>query len=415
MDNILKKINEYFLMGYSINEIIECMQPEIDSEFKGNVDKFYLLVERRFNALRTNMTKEEYEKIKLLRKERAEAKKIAEYKRIATKVKEKTEELQDNYSSLKEALGVAVQLVANFESLSTELVRNYTRIIYPEFYEYYFNNRNITEEDLVAMAQRIIDNNMYASTACKLNDYNKMMEYISVHRPDLYEQIKAVYASHVNTEEFRNRLFQNSESVFFNYEYLEKIIWEFRPSLNLLLYFLNRNLLFTKRKIDSEEELMNLLYAEPNTGFFNTMRWYLSETVVKDDYKEYRNKRFEEFCRKFFSIKNIEARLNFVNQVTAIDLNSVKEKINQHHQGENYFFTLDDNRQIVRFCYNYALTRKDLESALFSQRVEKTYFIDALAKSPDIYDQMLVDGAKRLNEYYKDIEVHRRSGSGGRN
>ena len=241
-----------------------------------------------------------------------------------------------------------------------------------------------------------------------------MIDYISVHRPDLYEQIKAVYASHMNTGEFRNRLFQHSESVFFNYDYLVKIICEFRPSLDILLDFLNCNLLFTKRKIESEEELMNLLYAEPNTGFYNTIRWYLSEAVVQDDYKEYRNKRFEEFCEQFFCIKNIEARLNFVNQVTTINLNSVKEKIDQHHQGENYFFTLDDNRQIVRLCYNYALTRKNLEAVLFSQRVEKKYFVDALAKSPEIYDQMLVDGAKRLNEYYQDIEVHRRSGSGGR-
>ena len=131
--------------------------------------------------------------------------------KIADKVKAITENSKQSYGSLKDALAYAVQAVARTESLTKDSVRNYTRTIYPDFYDYYNQNLDITPDQLVAMAELIIDKSMYRSMAEKMQHYTKMTQYLAANRPDLLEQIQSVYAS--PTGSFNNEPYSASQSL----------------------------------------------------------------------------------------------------------------------------------------------------------------------------------------------------------
>lgn len=409
MEEIKKQIKKYMLQGYSVNEVVSMIDAKGQAEFTCDVDKVYRLVTKTFETVRFEMSPEEKEALKVLRKKHADDLRYEKIKKIADKVKEIAENSKQSYGSLKDALAYAVQAVARTESLTKDSVRNYTRTIYPDFYDYYNQNLDITPNQLVAMAELIIKKSMYRSMAEKMQHYTKMTQYLAANRPDLLEQIQSVYASH--TGNFNNEPYSASQKTFENFTYLERIICEFRPSMNLLLEFINRAGIFTKEQICSLEELAKLLYAEKQSIYIHGIPWYITESAIPDDFTDYRNARFQAFANQFFAFETIEEKLRYVDAATFIDLKSVKEKIAlQAYSGGKYGFTLDDNRQIVRWCYNYALTRLDLERALFGKHVKKHDIIARVATSDDLYDKMLVDGARRLNEHYKDIEISNRIG-----
>lgn len=395
------------LQGYSVKEIISIMQPVIEKELSGDVDKFYYVVTKVFENTRALMSSEDKEQLKESRKKRAESLRLEKSKMIADKVKIITEKSQQNYGSLKDALAYAVQSVARTDNLTKDTVRAYTRTIYPDFYEYYNQNLDVTPEQLVVMAELIIEKSMYKSMAERMPHYTKMIQYLATNRPDLLEQIQSVYASH--TGNFNNEPNSVSLSSFENFEYLERIICEFRPSMNLLLEFINRAGIFAK-EINSTDELAKLLSLEKQTIYSHGIQWYISEAAIPDDFTEYRNTRFNSFVSTFFAFDSLEDRFKYINVATFIDLRSVKSKIADQDYNNKYGFSLDDNRQLVRWCYNYALTRLDLERALFGRQVDKSEFIAQLSKSDNLYDKMLVDGAIRLNGFY--IDISNKTGNG---
>lgn len=409
MDRIINDILNYMGKGYSVNEVVKAMKKDIDSEFRGDVDKFYSLVSNTFEKAKKKMTSEEYEKLKVLRKEHSEQLKLESYKKIADKVKEFTLEMEKKGLSLKEALAYAASAVANYEGLSTSVVRAYTKTVYPEFYDYYYNNKNITPEHFEAMAKRIIEKNMYESVAARMQFYSKMIEYLENNNPELLAQMRKVFNSHKKRNEdlfkdtvsINNRVFKDSKT-----RMIAEIVLEYRVPIAYLMSFINDNVEYfcTSASEKNVDDILLGLKQIKISVLDEAIKWYLYETVRENEYTPNAVKRFNEFAGEFSRIcKTGEDVEKFVSQRTYTNIGKIKKRFESHITGEDYNLSEEEIRIIAKYIYKYGLSEEGISRVLCLPRFHKSKLIEQLQHLGTPIDIYLVSRLQQLNEYQLDL------------
>jgi len=402
MEELVKKILEYMVKGYSINDVMDAMK----DLFSRNEDKYYLLVKNTFDKARKGMPAEEYDKIVNLRKERAETLKKAKMQDIADKVKARTES-NTSATSLKEAMAQAANMVARLEDVSYNTARVYTKAVYPEFYDYYANNRNHDETYLIEMAEKIIKCDMSQTVARNLPGYTKMMNYVESNRPELFAKINELYASHSAYESRNFNIVssnQENQEIYNNKSLLIAILLEYRIPYNIAIDFINANSdIFLKvgESLSADnfsETLLNETYDKRNA-----LRWYLNESTGLDEFVDYRTERFNEFLLKFNILKSDLDKLKKLVYAETKLSSSIVEKINNRHSEERLNLTQEELRNLLNYVYKNGLTDDQLEGLVGFAKTTKTRFIEMLKDTDNIDDQMLLSGLAKLKEYKLDV------------
>lgn len=402
MDDIVKKILSYYSVGYSQEEILN----EMKSELGINEEANYRIVQTTIHKAQQTMSDEEKQKIQELKKIRKDQIRYNKMIEIADQVKNKVFEntavKKDSDKYLE-----AVSFVAKNNGLTTGTVKNYTKLVYPCFYDNCVNNSFMDDKYYVDMARKIIDNKMLKTHCAQMMGFEAMMSYLEKHRPELFAELNKSFAE--ASAKFNIPYVEFSKSIYniTNKNLLIEIILKFRVPFKVVCEFLTNNPTFMRVDSINEDEFIKTFRGHAETR--GAVEWYFAEMMnysnpdCYDEYVNYRILKFNEFVKKFNLVKNDPEKLSkLVRYETNINLSEIKRKIANHEPNRNYGFDRVDKKNIIDFMYRYGLGEQDVQKILDIPRISRTTVVSEFVPE-NIEEEMLVSGYNALTEYKNDV------------
>lgn len=399
------KVYHYFMEGYSVDETVSMLDDELHKYYEGNVDRLYGTVNNAYNNLVHLIKPEEYAAVLNARKERRSATK-SDYEAIAKRFRQLCE-LDYSLNRKPKAYMIIDRLEVEFGK-SEHKIMNAIKTFEEELYKEIAAPKVYTEEELLYLADKIINEDMHSSSAKYIDGYEQMIKLLQEKYPEKYAKMKEGYASHkVNTKYLINR-----KALAPRYsDMLLKIMCEFRVPLNVMCEFINvhRDILLTNPNVlltsETLEESLKNDYTSKQTI------WYVYETSAPDEFTEFRINRFNHFAARFAKLKGDDESLReLVRLETNYRYGLIDKRVAEHHTGDKYNFTEEEARIILNYFYKNGLalykdTRNMIGSAVRIESLE-----EKLRNSDNFDDIMLLKGIEKLREYNKNFTVDLSSG-----
>jgi len=376
---------------------VRSLEKEAYESYNMSQDGLYRIVESFYSETEKRLAPDAYETLKELRKTVKDQLKINARKAVADQVLEKAAYIPGVEMS-RNVYSSAIKHVCRMTGISETTVRGYIKEFYPNVIP---SRSEYSDEYCLEFANRILNNNILQGDAKNNPGFYATMEYIEKNEPELYAEIKKMW-----NENRYNRIVFSEKSSKINYlkdpNLLVKILLEFRISPTDACTFVNRfRNIFLNSSVEvlTTEELMSDLQAIKDSTR-DAVKWYLFESVSPDQYSEYRLQKFNNFASQLETLINDEKRLKeFVNYVCYDHLEKLSGRTPQHFVGNHRNYTLEEAYILGKYAYKMGLSESMRGNIVYAQTVRNDMLVPKLKQSPNIEEQMIADGLKKLGEY----------------
>lgn len=411
-EELVKIVLEHYTKGYNVTEILNIIKDRHPDE-----EALFRLINTAITKFRGSLTEEQkaiIAKNREIHSMNLKSDKEEKNKELATLVKERAEkDVLHTLNSTK--IQQAIKVIAILKGVSEDVLRDYLKKYYSDFYIEYTTDANLTEEHFIGLANKIVEKSISRPSAEKMIGYSKMMSWLEENDPVLLEKVNETFAFQGKNGP-RNFEITNPNRVNFNnLDILIEIMLEFRMPLSDMCEFIDENHeIFLHNAIHVWED--DLIKLSKNSNTSSSLEWYLAEMNLDNidnlspEFIARKKARFNEFKEKFDVLKpNIERLNKLVRSETTVPMLSVMQKVEEHVYKGKYHFTNDDVRNLLKTIYKYGLTELDVNHYYGIPRISKSAIVRNF-EPQNIDDMIILEGYLKMASFNADYFYSRLQG-----